>query len=335
MSVYSKIRSKLSRKLTGYRRDMLYFLGLDKVFYKNARGSRILIYHGICREEHTRFNPIFLTAKIFEAHLKLYKKHCNVVSLDDYYKGNFSDEKFNICLTFDDGFANNHKYVLPLLEKYRMPATFFITGITNEGYDILWNDFLGIISKYGPQNITYKNQQYYKGKYDLYYAVDSGITLKDKLRTTGFDEKADMMELLYQLAPFKKEERDKDYWLQMTADQIKELATSPYATIGVHGYYHNDLTQISTDDAFNEMLHTKQYLEALIKKPVTSLAFPYGSYNQDVINEAKRAGYKQLLAMDFYNDEDKLDETMRERLTVSPFMSPVNQLHATITLKYD
>jgi peptidoglycan/xylan/chitin deacetylase (PgdA/CDA1 family) len=335
MSGYSKIRLKLSRKFKGYRRDVRYFLGLDKAFYKNARGSRILIYHGICQHDHTRFNPIFLTAKTFETHLKLYKKHCNVVSLDDYYKGNFSNDKFNVCLTFDDGFANNYKYVLPLLEKYQIPATFFITGITNEGYDILWNDFLGIISKYGPQNITYKKQQYYQGKYDLYYDVDSHITLKDKLRATGFNEKADMMKMLYPLVSFKNEERHKDHWLQMTAEQIKEMAASPYATIGAHGYYHNDLAKISSEDAFNEMLHVKQYMEALINKPVTSLAFPYGSYNQKVVNAAKRAGYKQLLAMEFYNDADGQDETMRERLTVSPFISPVSQLYATITCKYD
>ncbi|MGF7081298.1 polysaccharide deacetylase family protein [Mucilaginibacter sp. UYCu711] len=335
MSVYSKIRSKLSRKLKGYKHDVRYYLGLDKAFYKQARGSRMLIYHGLCQHDHTRFNPIFLTAKTFGAHLKLYKKHCNVVSLDDYYKGNFSDEKFNICLTFDDGFANNYKYVLPLLEKYQIPAAFFITGIANEGYDILWNDFLGIVSKYGPQNITYKNRQYYKGKYDLYYAADSSITLKDQLRATGFAEKADMMKMLYPLVPFKNEEQHTDYWLQLTTEQIKQMAASLYVTIGAHGYYHNDLAQISTNDAFNEMLHVKQYLEELIKKPVTSLAFPYGSYNQQVVNDAKRAGYKKLLAMDFYNDSDGQDETMRERLTVSPFISPVNQLHATITCKYD
>lgn len=335
MSVYSKTPSKLTRKLKGYKRDVRYYLGLDKTFYNNARGSRILIYHGICQHDPTRFNPIFLTAKTFEAHLKLYKKHCNVVSLADYYKGKFSNEKFNVCITFDDGFANNHKYVLPLLEKYQMPATFFITGITNEGYDILWNDFLGIVSKYGPQSIVYKNQEYYKGRYDLYYSADSHITLKDKLRATGFDDKADMMKTLYPLVPFKNKQQHTDYWLQMTAEQIEELAASPFATIGAHGYYHNDLAQISPEDAFSEMLHVKQYLEGLIKKPVTSLAFPYGSYSQEVISAAKKAGYKQLLAMDFYNDADGQDETMRERLTVNPFISPVNQLYASITCKYD
>ncbi|TSJ43194.1 polysaccharide deacetylase family protein [Mucilaginibacter corticis] len=335
MALYSKIRAKLAREFKGLKRDMSYFLGLDKSFYQNARGSRILIYHGICKEDHTRFNPIFLTAKIFEAHLKLYEKHCNVVSLDDFYAGKLSDEKFNVCLTFDDGFANNYKYALPLLEKYRMPATFFITGIANEGDDILWNDFLGIVSKYGPKNITYKNKAYYKGRFDQYFSVDNGTALKDELRAAGFEDKAGMMKDLYWISPFKNKEADKDFWLQMTSEQIKQLARSPFAQIGAHGYYHNDLAKITPCDALYELQKVKQYLEDLIGKPVNRIAFPYGSYDQQVIHQAQKAGYDQLLAMDFYNANDASDKTLRERFTVNPFISPVNQLYATITRKYD
>lgn len=335
MGVYSKIRAKLTREFKGLMRDMRYFLCLDKSFYQNARGSRILIYHGICKEDHTRFNPIFLTEKIFEAHLKLYKKHCNVVSLDDFYAGKLSDEKFNVCLTFDDGFANNYKYALPLLEKYQMPATFFITGIANEGDDILWNDFLGIISKYGPKNITYKNKAYHKGRFDQYFSVDDDIALKEELRATDFADKAVMMKDLYWISPFKNREADKDFWLQLTPEQIKQLAQSPFAQIGAHGYYHNDLAKITLCNAFGEMKKVKQYLEALIDKPVNSIAFPYGSYDQQVIDQAKKAGYTQLLAMDFYNAHDAADKTLQERFTANPFISPVNQLYATIARKYD
>lgn len=335
MNIVQKIRSKLRRKYKLLKRDMRYALGLDETFYKDARGSRILIYHGICLRDHTRFNPIFLTGWLFEQHLKLYKKYCNVVSLDDYYAGNFSADKFNICITFDDGFANNHKYVLPLMERYQMPATFFITGVANDGFDILWNDFLGIVSKFGRQQIIYKGHQYDKGLYDHYTSATNHVLLKEELRCQGFEQKAEMMQEFYPLVPFKRDAEQTDYWLQMTPQQIKELAASPYATIGAHGYYHNDLARISPDDAFDEMIRVKQYLENLIGKPVTSLAFPYGSYNADVINQAKKTGYSQLLAMDFNDPSDSGDNTLRERLTVNPFISPINQLHATISCKYD
>src|SRR5476651_1170228 len=196
MSVVQKIRSKIYRETKYLGRDMGYALGLNERFFENARGNRILIYHGICQQDHTRFNPIFLTAKIFEAHLKLYKKYFNVVSLDDYYQQRFSSSKFNICLTFDDGYANNYKYVLPLLEAYQIPATFFITAIRDAGQDILWNDFLGITGKYGPKTITYKDREYNKGQFSKYISATNGISLTEELRSAGYDEKAEMMRLL-------------------------------------------------------------------------------------------------------------------------------------------
>src|SRR5947209_16371095 len=106
MTLTKKIASKLYRKSKYLRRDLCHLSGFDEKFYKNAKGSRILIYHGICLSDHTRFNPIFLTLKTFEQHLKFYKKYFNVVNLDDYYLGNFSQDKFNVCIAFDDGYAN-------------------------------------------------------------------------------------------------------------------------------------------------------------------------------------------------------------------------------------
>ena len=83
------------------------------------------------------------------------------------------------------------------------------------------------------------------------------------------------------------------------------------------------------------MVRSKLYLENIIQKPVDSFAFPYGTYTREVVEAAKGAGYKQLLATDFYFEEDYIDETMRERFTVNPFISPLNQMHATILRHYE
>ena len=330
-----QIPAKIYRKGKYFSRDAGHRLGLYNDFYKSARGSRIVIYHGLCEKDHTRFNPIFLTVKTFEQHLKLYKKHFNVISLDDYYTGKFSADRFNICITFDDGFANNYKYALPLLEQYKLPATFFVTAIRADRYDILWNDFLGIIQKYGPKKIDYKGEAYRKGQHNKYISLKSGLSLAGQLRSRGFADKDDMMELLYPLVPFKTDEGFEDYWLQMTEEQIRELSKSPFATIGAHGHYHNDLTKISAAATADELRFSKSYLENVTGKQVKSFAFPYGAYNAEVVGLAKQAGYEQLLAMDFSNDDDYKDSFMRERFTVNPFISANNQMYANVTRSYE
>ena len=113
------------------------------------------------------------------------------------------------------------------------------------------------------------------------------------------------------------------------------MAASPWVTIGAHSCYHNDLARILVDDAAFELKRSKQFLEEITGKEIKSFAFPYGSYSPEVIATAKEAGYTQLLAMDFYNESDCNDNALRERFTVNPFISPVNQMYATITRKYD
>jgi peptidoglycan/xylan/chitin deacetylase (PgdA/CDA1 family) len=335
MTLPEKIYSRLRRKFKYLQRDLYHQLGGYSNFYADARGSRIMVYHGICPADPLKFKTLFISERTFEAHLKFYKRHFNVISLDDYYREKFSDSKFNICLTFDDGFANNYKYVLPLLAEYEMPATFFITAIQAAGYDILWNDFLGIVSKYGPDRIEFKGGIYLKDSNNKYRSTIDNTSLADKLRATGFKEKAEMMKEFEPLSSFKNNKPNEDYWLQMTAEQIREVAQSPWVTIGAHGHYHNDLTQISNADALNELILTKQYLEHITGKKIKSIAFPYGAYNPGLIAAAIKCGYEQLLAVDFNNETDNRERTMRERFTVNPFISVNNQMYATITRKYE
>jgi len=321
-----KILARFHSRLNRLTRDTGWHLGLNQSFFRKARGSRILVYHGICQDDHLCFNTLFIKLKSFESQLRLYKKYFNLVSLDDFYQQRFSPDKFTICLTFDDGFANNYKYVLPLLEQYQVPAAFFITGIRHAGYDILWNDVLCIAHKHGPAKLTFKNEEFVRGR-DRKYITSSGNRLVEILRSTEFEEKSEMVELLGSL----KNKAPDDYWLQLTKEEIRMLSASKWATIGSHSCYHNDLAKISMASAKDDITWSKQFLENITGKEIRALAFPYGSYTREVVDEARNAGYSQLLATDFLYPEDKNDTTLRERFTINPFISTINQMHANIT----
>lgn len=317
-------------RVSGLTWDTGWHLGLNQSFFRNARGSRILVYHGICQDDHLCFNTLFIKLKTFESQLRLYKKYFNLVSLDDFYQQRFNPSKFTICLTFDDGFANNYKYVLPLLEQYQVPAAFFITGIRHAGYDILWNDVLCMAYKYGLAKLAFKNEEFVKGRDRKYISSLTGKRLVDILRSTEFEDKAEMMELL---GSFKNKAKN-EYWLQLTKEEIKTLSASKWATIGSHSYYHNDLAKITITSVKDDIAWSKQFLENITGKEVKALAFPYGSYTREVVDAAKNAGYSQLLATEFLFPEDTKDATLRERLTINPFISNINQMHANITGNY-
>jgi len=334
MNIARKAISKICCKITNATNDIGNLWGRNERFYKNARGARIVVYHGLCVEDPIRFNNSFLTKKTFEDHLNFYNRYFQPVSLDDYYHGNFNEDRFNICITFDDGYENNYKYALPLLEKYRTPAAFFVTAAREAGYDILWNDFLGIVTRFGPERLSYKGELFRKIRHAGYVSATDSARLVDRVRAGEFGLKAEMMELLSPLYAFRDNDREEDFLRLMTGKQISEMAASRWVTIGAHGYYHNDLVKSGLRNASWEMAESRRYLESLIGKAVTAIAFPYGTYDRQTVSAAKECGFSQLLPLDFYFEEDRSDPALRERFVVNPFVSVTNQMIATIKRSY-
>src|SRR4029079_10816999 len=192
MNQFRKILIQGKRSIKEIRRNVHRKFQLNESYLKNAGGVRILVYHGICLNDPYKFNTLFLTMKKFERHLQLYKKYFDVVSLNNVFEKRLNPERFSVCLTFDDGFANNYKNVLPLLEKYEVPATFFITSITESGYNFLWNDALSIAGKIGPAELIFKKEMFRKTSNGQYLSILNNQSINHLLRNVRFECKAEL-----------------------------------------------------------------------------------------------------------------------------------------------
>jgi peptidoglycan/xylan/chitin deacetylase (PgdA/CDA1 family) len=77
----------------------------------------------------------------------------------------------------------------------------------------------------------------------------------------------------------------------MTWDEVRELSAAGMQ-IGCHTMTHPFLTRVKDDQALKrEILGARQRIEAEIGKPVTTIAYPFGQYDQRVVDAVKEAGF--------------------------------------------
>lgn len=81
----------------------------------------------------------------------------------------------------------------------------------------------------------------------------------------------------------------------MTAAEVVELSRLPYVEVGSHSNLHADLTNATAEQAYRELASSKQALEDVIGRAVTSFAYPYCRYSPACPEAAERAGYSSAV----------------------------------------
>ena len=90
----------------------------------------------------------------------------------------------------------------------------------------------------------------------------------------------------------------------ITWDQLRKLKGEGFA-IGSHTIFHTDLTSLGegeTEEAFaqriyRELYGSKRILDQKIGQETYILAYPFGYYNQRVMDVARQAGYRMALSV--------------------------------------
>jgi peptidoglycan/xylan/chitin deacetylase (PgdA/CDA1 family) len=306
--------------------DSFFKLGIEKLLL-NKKGSAILCYHGIDLHGNKQLNMRFFSKNSLENHFIYFKKHFNVISVQDYFLGKFDDNKFNLAITFDDGYKNNFKYLIPLAEKYRVPVSIFVTGINNTPYNFLWADFIDIVSKYSKlQKIEIDNILFVK-KRNIYTNSDN-ISIQKLIKEKGdwnFKETL-FRALINEFNMITKKHNLDDYWQLMNDDEIKKASKSDFITIGSHGYFHNNMDKIPISLAEEELLNSKKYLENLTQQPISEIAYPDGAYSREIIKVCSDLGITKQLALNYMHSEDKTDFRIINRHGIYPVYSDYYQI---------
>ncbi|WP_443659102.1 polysaccharide deacetylase family protein [Clostridium algidicarnis] len=112
-------------------------------------------------------------------------------------------------------------------------------------------------------------------------------------------------------------DKDPNY---LNSDHIKEMSKNGIE-IGSHSINHENLLEISKEDKIETITKSKQDLEKLIEKPVISIAYPFGKFNDDIVNITKGAGYTLGFTIDKGWGNGKEDPLKLSRVYISAFIT--------------
>ena len=121
--------------------------------------SCILLYHGVTESKSNGIENCsnkHIQSIEFEKQMKWIDENKNVVSMR-----NIKDEPNSVAVTFDDTFKNIHDVALPILKKYNIPATFFITTSFIDSEKIFWVDELEHMINFSIKNEIELDDNYF------------------------------------------------------------------------------------------------------------------------------------------------------------------------------
>jgi len=254
----------------------------------------VLIFHRVLQERDPLL-PNEPDARQFGALVDLIAGNFNILPLreaaDRLRRGALPSRA--ICITFDDGYANNCTVALPILAARRVPATVFVApGFLNGKR--MFNDTILETIRRAPEAI------------DL---TPEGLSPVD------FSQGATRLEIweklvgkLKYLEPVERLRRVEALAerlgvtpptdLMMTDDQVRTLHRSGIE-IGAHTMTHPILTRVDAETALREMSDSRRRLEELTGAPVRSFAYPNGRPKQDYdhthVGLAREAGFDLAL----------------------------------------
>lgn len=271
----------------------LFFPRFERV---NTPKFVILCYHGIGEAG----NPLGVAPprELFEAQMRFLCENYRVATLDEACRELSSGAKTEpgVVVTFDDGYRSAYTVAFPILQKYRLPATVYLTIESVETGQVAWYDRVFLAMTVAPSGELQLDLQG-PWRFQLNSPEDrlrAALEVVALLRTLPNSQRRKCCQLLENkigLPPNALSSR------VLTWEEIHTMHQAGVA-FGSHTLTHPVVSQLTTQELEQELGASKCLLETKLGNSVLDFAFPFGKGSDcsaAALSALARCGYRSAV----------------------------------------
>jgi peptidoglycan/xylan/chitin deacetylase (PgdA/CDA1 family) len=256
----------------------------------------ILTYHRVLQAPDPLM-PGEIDRATFEWHVGLFGRAFTVLPLGEAADRLAKDSlpARALCITFDDGYANNHDTALPILARHGMTATFFVsTGFLDGG--LMFNDAVIEAVRQAPAGeLNLRDRE--AGTFPIDGAGSRRAAIEGILNAIKHRDPARRAEDVAVVIERCRARPPRD--LMMTSDQVVKLRRAGME-IGAHTVNHPILKSVSADVAEREIGAGRDRLQEMLGEPVNVFAYPNGrpgrDYDASHVSLVRKLGLKAAVS---------------------------------------
>jgi len=249
---------------------------------RRARGPKfgILCYHRVGTGGVPYYSE--LDPRTFEAHMAFLRRAYRIVSLDQLYRelseGNSATASLRqaVAITFDDGYRDLYTHAFPVLRKYNLPATVYLTVSAIETGEVPWYDrIFALVMASQSRNLEFEG--FAPGRFPLvsktsrlHAAAEVIRMLRRNYSNRQRVEACAALERKMDLPAAALKNR------MLTWEQLREMQQLGIA-FEAHTMTHPGTSRLAASEREHELAESKQFLEERLQKPVNHFAYPFGS----------------------------------------------------------
>jgi peptidoglycan/xylan/chitin deacetylase (PgdA/CDA1 family) len=285
------------------RRALAYTLYYSGILWLYAaiklRGRAVaLMYHRVLPPGADSFSTeaIVVSPATFARQVAFLRKHFKLLDAEALQRclaqGRFPNR--GCVITFDDGWYDNERHALPILQQHRAPALFFVATGYVATATTFWQEqvtrllFRAVRSPQGPQDLLRE------------------LGLESACTATDHEARRRVREVVTNLksAPSDRIERLRARLLQlpdsdpaalgddrfMDWEAVRRLSASPGIYVGSHAHSHMPLTQLGPAGALADMRQAQAAFADQGLPPPALAAYPNGDHDDGVVRAARDAG---------------------------------------------